>query len=139
MFGSHPHSGGSVSPRLNGPVGAMIRFGPDFWRSLCLAMTLVVLASLAHGSSVTRTDPPAQVSVAALSAPSDDPCGSGQSAFHGHALCCSSAACPLFVPVDVVLELILDTRSKTIGNADVNFSSHAPPALFHPPKLILIA
>jgi hypothetical protein len=102
-------------------------------------MTLVLLASLAHGASMTRIDPPAQLSVVALSAPSDDPCGSRQSAFHDHALCCSSASYPLFVPVEVVFELVFDTRSKTIGDSDANFSSHAPPALFHPPKLFLIA
>ncbi len=102
-------------------------------------MTFVLLASLAHGSSVIQTDPPGTLSVAIASAPSGGPCGPQHGAFHEHALCCSSASCPVFVPVDVVFELALDARAKTIAGSDSNFSSHAPPALFHPPKLLVIA
>jgi hypothetical protein len=102
-------------------------------------MTFVLLASLAHGSSVIQTDPPGTISVAIASAPSGDPCGSQHGAFHDHALCCSSASCPVFVPVDVVIDLALDVRAKTIVGADLNFSSHAPPALFHPPERLVIA
>jgi len=139
MCGRVPHSGGKTPPRLSGPVGAILQFGRGFWRALCLAMTFVLLASLAHGSSVTQTDPPGTLSVAIASAPSDDPCGPQYGAFHDHALCCSSASCPVFVPVDVVFELALDVRAKTIAGSDLNISSHAPPALFRPPKLLVIA
>ena len=139
MSGRVPHSGGNTPPRLSGPVGAILQFGPGFWRSLCLAVTFVLLASLAHGSSVTQTDTPGTLPVAIASAPAGDPCGSQDGAFHDHALCCSSVSCPVFVPVDAVFELALDVRAKTTAGSDLNFSSHAPPALFHPPKLLVIA
>ncbi len=139
MFGTDPRSGGNAPPRVGRPVGATPQFASELWRSLCLAMTFVLLASLAHGSSVTQTDPPATLSAAIASAPSGDPCGPQHGALHDHALCCSSASCPVFVPVDVVIDLALDVRGKTIVGADSNFSSHAPPALFHPPKLLVIA
>jgi len=102
-------------------------------------MTFVLLASLAHGSSVTQIDPRGTLSVAIAAAPSGDPCGSQHGAFQDHALCCSSASCPVFVPVDVVFNLGLDARAKTIAGSDSNFSSHAPPALFHPPRFLVIA
>ncbi len=139
MSGTDPHGDGNAPPTVRRPVGTMLQFHSGFWRSLCLAMTFVLLASLAHGSSMTQTDPPGTLSVAIASAPSGNPCDSQHGAFHDHALCCSSASCPVFVPVDAVCELALDVRAKTIAGSDLNISSHAPPALFRPPKLLVIA
>jgi hypothetical protein len=102
-------------------------------------MALVLLASLAHGSSAIQSGPPGKPFVVAASTPSGDPCDSQHGALHDHALCCSSASCPAFVAVDAVSEFARDTRGKTIAGSDSNFSSHAPPALFHPPKLLVIA
>ncbi len=117
----------------------MPQFDSGFWRVLCLVMTFVLLASLAHAPSVARIDLPGKLAVASASAPSGGPCGSWHGGFHDHALCCSSASCPTFVPVDVVFEFAQDARTKTIAHSDLNFSSHAPPALFHPPKLLVVA
>ena len=102
-------------------------------------MALVLLASLAYGSSAIQSEPPGKLFMAAASTPSGDPCDSQHGAFHDHALCCSSASCPAFVPVDVISEFAHDTSARTIAGSDSNFSSHAPPALFHPPKLLVIA
>jgi len=139
MSGTDPHSDGNAPLTVRRPGGAMLQFHSGFWRALCLAMTFVLLASLAHGPSVTRIDLPGKLAVASASAPPGDPCGSQHGAFHDHALCCSSASCPVFLPVDVVFELALDVRAKTIAGSDFNFSSHARPALFHPPKRLVIA
>ncbi|MGH8630358.1 MAG: hypothetical protein ACREU7_06290, partial [Burkholderiales bacterium] len=79
------------------------------------------------------------LTVAIASVPSGDHCGSQHGAFHDHALCCASASCPVFLPVDVVFELAQDVRALTVAGSDWNFSSHAPPAPFHPPKLLVIA
>jgi hypothetical protein len=102
-------------------------------------MTFALLASLAHGPSATRLDVPGKLAVASASTPSGDPCSPSHGGVHDHALCCSSASCPTFAAVDVVFELPDAARTREIAQSDLNFSSHAPPALFHPPKLLVVA
>jgi len=102
-------------------------------------MTLVLLASLAQGSSVTQINLPVKPSVASASVPCGDRCGSQHAAFHDHALCCSAASCSPFVAVDVVCEFAPEPGAKAVAAPDLNFSSQALPALFHPPKLLAIA
>lgn len=127
-----------MSRRSRRPTGIIRRLGEGSRRSLSLLLALLLLASLAHGSAA-RIDPPGTLSVVATSAPSGDPCGSQRGAFHDHVLCCSSASCSVFVPVNVAFAFAPDVRTTWIGGADLDFSSHAPPALFHPPKLLVIA
>jgi hypothetical protein len=103
-------------------------------------MTVVLMANIAAGSAAIGSSPPGTFSVVvATSAPTGDPCGSQHRTFHDHALCCASVSCAAFVPVDVMLAIVPDVRSPAITGGDLNFRSHAPPALFHPPKLLIIA
>jgi hypothetical protein len=121
------------------PVGAMLQFEFGLWRALCLAMMFVLLASLAHGPSAARIDLPGKLAVVSASAPAGEPCGPSHGGVHDHALCCSSASCPTSAAVDVVFELPQAARTGEIAQSDLNFSSHAAPALFHPPKLLVVA
>jgi len=128
-----------ISPKPLRPGGAVRQFERGAWRALCLVLALVFLANLALVSAATRTGSPETLSIAAASAPSGDPCGSRHGALHDHALCCSSASCSVFVPVDVAVVLAQHRPAPSIAVSDLSFSSHAPPALFHPPKLLVIA
>jgi hypothetical protein len=139
MSGTDRHNRGYVSASEQRRVGAILQFGSRCWRPLFMAMTFLLVASLVHASSGARIDPPGKVSMAVAAAPSDDPCGSSHGAFHDHALCCSPASCSAFVTTDAAFAIALDGRASAIAGSDSNFRSQAPPALFHPPKLLIVA